>query len=253
MVRYGLIGYPLGHSYSRAHFTRKFREEGLDSFEYLNYEISSIDQVTAIIREQEDLAGFNVTIPYKTAVLPILDRLDETAQRIGAVNTVTIRRPGGKPYLTGYNTDIIGFKKSLLRMNPLRPIRALLFGTGGSSLAVARALEELEIPYLRVSRTIKEGCLTYRDINPSRASSHHLWINCTPVGMYPESAACLPLPYSRLTPGHFLYDLVYNPEITLFLQKGKDAGATVMNGKEMLFEQAEASWEIWMRERNQTI
>jgi shikimate dehydrogenase len=243
--KFGLIGFPLGHSYSKNHFTRKFEREGLAYHSYENFEIPSVDQIVKIIRTNRDLIGLNVTIPYKQAVMRFLDELDPVAEEIGAVNTIRISRTGTNPVLCGYNTDAEGFTRSLARWSPDRSLSALVFGTGGSSLAVKYALEKMGIRYLQVSRTPMEGGITYGDLTRELAAAHLLWINCTPVGMFPRISEKLPLPYEYLTPAHYLYDLVYNPEITEFLKMGIKAGSSTLNGSAMLYEQAEASWRIW--------
>jgi shikimate dehydrogenase len=241
---FGLIGYPLGHSYSKNHFSRKFEHEGLINFRYDNFEIPSIELLVQVINENPDLAGLNVTIPYKQLVLRYLDEIDPEALIIGAVNTIKIIRSESKYQLKGYNTDSIGFLNSVSRWPISQSVKAIVFGTGGSSLAVKFALSKLGLEFTSVSRNSPES-LPYDAITPEIAIGHKLWINCTPVGMFPANADKLPLPYECLTEDHFLYDLVYNPDVTAFLEMGIKAGSKVMNGRNMLFEQAEASWKIW--------
>jgi shikimate dehydrogenase len=243
--KFGLVGYPLGHSYSKEHFTRKFEQEGLLQCSYNNFEIESASLIRYIFATHEDLIGLNVTIPHKQAVIPFLDFIDPVAREIGAVNTIKVNRSGSTMTLTGYNTDVIGFSKSMEKWPLNNSLKALVFGTGGSSLAVKYVLMQLGIEYETVSRQKRIDSLTYEEISPSIVSNHLLWINCTPVGMFPKIGALLPLPYELLTTGHFLFDLVYNPDLTGFLKMGGLAGASIMNGRQMLYEQAEAAWKIW--------
>jgi shikimate dehydrogenase len=247
--KFGLIGYPLGHSYSKGHFTRKFVHEGLSGYSYENYEIASIGSIIDIIKKDPDLVGLNVTIPYKQAVMGYLDEIDTIAAEIGAVNTIKITHSGEQVLLNGYNTDIIGFTKSINRWQLEKPVKALVFGSGGSSLAIKYALKNLGISFISVSRKSEAGFIPYQELTEKVAKEYRLWINCTPVGMFPHSDETLPLPYQHLSPEHYLYDLVYNPDITLFLSKGVSCGAHIMNGMAMLYEQAESSWEIWTGEK----
>ena len=272
MRKFGLIGFPLSHSFSKKYFTEKFEKEGIQGAQYELYPLESIDALPGLLKEQPELVGLNVTIPYKQVVIPFLDELDEKAAAIGAVNTILIRN--GK--LKGYNTDYHGFKDSLLKWlgaNPL-PENALVLGTGGASKAVEATLKDLNISYQMVSRNPKEGQLSYTDLNTStlvhRSSSkgapQHLSteasakegtstrlhlrtstlvVNTTPLGMSPHTEAKPELPYEQLTEGHFLYDLVYNPLVTAFMQEGINRKCWVKNGLEMLHGQAEKAWEIW--------
>ena len=245
MNRYGLIGYPLGHSFSAAYFAAKFEREGVAGCRYENFPIEAITQVERLVQEYPDLRGFNVTIPYKEAILPHLDVLSAEAQAIGAVNCVKIT-PQGR---MGYNTDTYGFTVSLLKLlggkTGAAGLHALVLGTGGSSKAVRYALEKLEIPYRSVSRTAHPGGLTYQELKGAVMASHRLIINTTPLGMSPNSDSFPDIPYRMLTPRHFLFDLVYNPSLTRFMEQGREYGAAVQNGYEMLVAQAEKSWEIW--------
>jgi shikimate dehydrogenase len=245
--KFGLIGYPLGHSYSKGHFTNKFNQEGLNNYSYENFEIESVGLIREIVQKNPDLIGLNVTIPYKQSVIPYLDHIDFEAALIGAVNTIRISNINHSAYLSGYNTDIIGFTKSLNHWQLKLPVKALVLGTGGSSLAVKNALGKMGISFQSVSRIPGENCISYRMVTKKIAGDHLLWINCTPVGMFPQINQKLPLPYEMLSDHHYLFDLIYNPEVTEFLKMGEKAGAKVMNGSVMLFEQAEASWEIWNR------
>lgn len=240
MEKYGIIGYPLGHSFSRAFFTEKFLREGIDA-EYVNFEIPSAGMLTDVVRSNPDLRGLNVTLPHKEAVIPLLDELTDEAREIGAVNVVRVR--DGK--LKGYNSDIIGF------MDSIRPLlqpwhrHALVLGTGGASRAIRVGLQRLGLDWTYVSRTPADGRLTYHDLTPEVMAHYQVIVNCSPVGMYPKVDACPDIPYQLLTARHLLYDLVYNPEETLFLRRGAEQGAAVKNGLEMLHLQALASWRFW--------
>ena len=245
MKRFGLIGYPLGHSFSKKYFTEKFEKEGIEDCEYELYPLESIDELPDLIKSEKGLIGLNVTIPYKQQVIKLLDEIDPKAEQIGAVNTIKIQ---GKK-LKGYNTDYIGFKESLVKFvgpNPM-PEKALILGTGGASKAVKAALEDLKVDYQFVSRNPSEGNLSYEVLNTqySILNTSKLIINTTPLGMAPATESLPDLPYHQLTEQHYLFDLVYNPLKTAFMQKGIDAKCWVKNGLEMLYGQAEAAWEIW--------
>lgn len=246
MRTYGLIGYPLGHSFSRQFFTRKFAQEGKTE-QYLNFEINPVDEVIRVIHEHPELAGLNVTIPYKTKIIPYIDILDETSGAIGAVNTIKIERPKpGKILLKGFNTDVFGFTNSLKPL--LRPhhTHALVLGTGGASRAVIHALEKLEIRCLVVSRKLIPGeTISYADLTQELMNTYTLIINTTPLGTFPDSGNCPDIPYEYLSCRHLLYDLVYNPPETRFMQLGRIKKASVRNGYEMLELQALKSYEIW--------
>lgn len=243
---YGLVGKSLGHSFSRNFFNSKFESENIDA-RYVNFELPSIDHFPDLFTERLNLAGVNITIPYKQQVIPYLDALDPVAQEIGAVNVVKIyRQPDGSISLKGYNSDAIGFGDSL------RPLvcdgvvrRALVLGTGGASRAVDYALRKLGITPTFVSRTPREGVITYADITPEVITDHLVIVNTTPLGMYPDVDACPDIPYRALTPAHICYDLLYNPDNTMFMKKAAARGATVKNGLEMLLLQAFVSWNIW--------
>ena len=239
MDKYGLIGYPLGHSFSVTYFNEKFQSENIDA-EYVNFEIPRIEDFMEVIDENPDLRGLNVTIPYKEQVIPYLDELDKDTAKIGAVNVIKIIRQGkGKVKLVGYNSDIIGFTQSIEPL--LRPHhkRALVLGTGGAAKAVYHGLENLGIESTYVSRTKRS--------NDVLMAEHTVIVNCTPVGMYPKVDECPEIPYDRLTSDHLLYDLLYNPNETLFMKKGRMHGSMVKNGLEMLLLQAFAAWGIWQR------
>lgn len=240
MDKYGIIGYPLGHSFSRNFFTEKFQREHIDA-EYVNFEVPSADALTDIVRCNPNLRGLNVTLPHKEAVIPMLDELSDEARDIGAVNVIRVRNG----YLKGFNSDIIGFMDSLRPLLKPGHQRALVLGTGGASRAIKVGLERLGLSWTYVSRTPAQGRLTYADLTPQVMQDYQVIVNCSPVGMYPRVDACPDIPYHLLTPRHLLYDLVYNPQETLFLRRGAEQGATVKNGLEMLHLQALASWEFW--------
>lgn len=249
MPTYALLGYPLSHSFSRRHFTEKFAEAGISAtHHYVNFELSNINQLKEKLDEYSDLKGFNVTIPYKRAILPFLDDVDPVAARIGAVNTVAINN--GR--LIGYNTDYIGFRDDLLlqsgkqgRHDSFAGQSALVLGTGGASLGVREALNQLSIPFLLVSRSSALGQITYADITPAIVASHQLIVNTTPLGTFPDTDTFPAIPYHLLTADHFCYDLVYNPPVTAFMHKALGANAGAANGLGMLYGQAEAGWRIW--------
>lgn len=250
MDTYGLIGFPLKHSFSAKFFAEKFLREGIDA-EYLNFEIEDIHEIRRVILFHQHMKGLNVTIPYKEKVLPFLHDISPEAEKIGAVNAIKVDRKPGDMYfyrLTGYNTDYIGFRDSLSPLlNPAVHRKALILGTGGASKAVAQALQDLNIDWQYVSRTPQGNRLTYDMLTPEIMSTHQLIVNASPVGTFPHSDACPDIPYQLLTADHLLYDLVYNPEETLFLKKGKAQGTVTKNGREMLEIQAAAAWEIWNR------
>ena len=239
MRHYGIIGYPLVQSFSAKYFNEKFATESIDA-EYSLYPVQTRELQSVIGNLSETLDGFNVTLPYKQTIIPYLERLDETAQAIGAVNVVYQH--------VGYNTDCLGFIESL------RPIvrefdqKALVLGTGGASKAVCYGLRRLGITPTLVSRTPKEGMLGYNDLTEEVMAAHTIIVNCTPLGMFPETEACPDIPYERLSARHLLFDCIYNPKVTRFLQKGQAQGATIKNGMEMLVGQAKAAWKIWNKE-----
>ncbi|WP_161889940.1 shikimate dehydrogenase family protein [Pontibacter russatus] len=242
MRKFGLIGKKLGHSFSKKYFTEKFEREGIPDALYELYELPSAQELGALLQREPELVGLNVTVPYKQDVLPLLDELDETAAKIGAVNTIKISEGKTK----GYNTDYIGFKISLEEFYPQRERgKALVLGTGGAAKAVWAALEALQTPYMAVSRTPAPGQLPYAQLTPELLQSYNLIINTTPIGMHPHPEAAPPVPYEALTARHYLYDLVYNPEETQFLRNGAAAGAKTCNGLGMLYRQADAAWDIW--------
>ena len=247
MKKYGLLGYPLGHSFSRNYFNQKFEAERIDA-EYLNFEIPEIKEIKNVIKENPELNGLNVTIPYKEQVIPYLDDLDEDARLIGVVNVIKFSKGlFGKVKLKGYNSDIIGFKQSIEPLLKEHHRKALILGTGGASKAVFQGLKQLGVASTFVSRKAKEYCITYEEITPKVMEQYTVIVNTTPLGMYPNVNACPDIPYDLLTSDHLLYDLLYNPDETLFMRKGKEKGAVVKNGLEMLLLQAFAAWEIWQK------
>ncbi|MBQ6225048.1 MAG: shikimate dehydrogenase [Bacteroidaceae bacterium] len=262
MDKYGLIGFPLGHSFSRGFFTEKFAREGIDA-EYVNFEIPDASMLLDVIRDNPELRGLNVTLPHKQAVIPLLDELSDEAREIGAVNVIRIETPSNSPFrgrtqedlplegewkgaiLKGYNSDIIGFTESIRPLLQPWHKKALVLGTGGASKAICVGLNRLGIEWTYVSRSPREGMLTYEDITAETLQQYTVIVNCSPVGMFPKVDHAPAIPYELLTTKHLLFDLVYNPEDTLFMQKGRAQGATVKNGLEMLHLQAVASWEFW--------
>jgi len=247
MQKYGLVGYPLKHSFSIGYFNEKFSSEKIEA-EYINFEIPDINNFPEIIEANPNLHGLNVTIPYKEKVIPYLDELDKQTAAIGAVNVIKIiRNKGGKPKLIGYNSDIIGFTQSMQPLLQSHHKKALILGTGGASKAVFHGLKNLGIEAKFVSRTARFGMLTYEELNAEIIKEYTVIVNCTPVGMYPKVDACPDIPYEAITSEHLLYDLLYNPNITLFMKKGEAKGAVTKNGLEMLLLQAFAAWEIWQK------
>ena len=240
MIKYGIIGYPLGHSFSRGFFTEKFAREGIDA-QYLNFEIPDVAMLRDVLRDNPELRGLNVTLPHKQAVIPLLDEMSDEAREIGAVNVIRVR--DGR--LRGYNSDIIGFSESIKPLLKPHHTKALVLGTGGASKAICVGLTRLGLEWTYVSRTPREGMITYDALTPEVMAEYTVIVNCSPVGMYPKVDAAPAIPYECLTPRHLLFDLVYNPEDTLFMQKGRAHGATVKNGLEMLHLQAIASWRFW--------
>ncbi|WP_343668278.1 shikimate dehydrogenase [Chitinophaga sp.] len=242
MKVYGLIGYPLSHSFSKGFFAEKFAREGIQGCVYDSFSLPAITDLSALIEKYgTELNGLNVTIPYKEAVIPYLDELSPAAAKMKAVNC--IRFINGRKI--GHNTDAIGFRRSLEPLLQPHHNKALVLGTGGAAKAVQYVLEALNIPYKLVSRQASAGTITYEAVTADVIATHTLIINTTPLGMYPNVDAAPALPYEKLNEQHLLYDLIYNPAITAFLQKGAERGATIKNGHEMLILQAEASWEIW--------
>lgn len=246
MIRYGLIGFPLTHSFSQRYFTEKFSREGISGSRYDLFEMPDVAMALPELLQTPDLRGLNVTIPHKQTVLPFLDRIDGSAEKIGAVNVIKIETDGST---TGYNSDYYGFRQSLTDWlssldRTTNGLQALVLGTGGASKAVMVALADLQIPFKSVSRTKTDSSLTYSEL-PNLLASYQLIINCSPVGTYPNIDVAPDLPYDQLTDQHLLYDLVYNPAETKFMKIGAKQGAAVLNGYQMLVLQAEKAWEIW--------
>lgn len=244
MRRFGLLGYPLTHSFSQKYFTEKFAELGLTDCVYENFSLAGIDEFSNVLKDYKDLRGFNITIPYKKQVLSFLHESTEAVKTIGACNCVNIK----DGILTGYNTDVTGFEQSISPFLQPHHTKALVFGTGGASAAVVFVLKKLGIDVQYVSRTVSENAIGYESVDETMLSTHHLLVNTTPVGMYPNVEGSPAIPYQYLTSQHHLCDLVYNPVETKFLEKGRLQGTTTQNGYEMLILQAEESWRIWNEE-----
>lgn len=243
MKLFGLIGYPLEHSFSKIFFSAKFRDEGLADCEYRNFPINSVGEFPLLLKKEPTLCGLNVTIPYKESIIPLLDELDSEAREIGAVNCVVIES-GGKT--KGYNTDAYGFFTSIRPFLENRFERVLILGRGGSARAVSHILRKIGLTVLHVVRKpVGDDEIGYNQLTPELIQHFHLIVNTTPLGTFPAIDALPQIPYESLTSDHFLYDLVYNPEETLFLKKGKSFGAQTMNGYQMLVHQALRSWEVW--------
>ncbi len=245
MKRYGLIGYPLGHSFSQKYFTEKFSRENIDA-DYTLFPIPTIDDLPALLNDIPELVGLNVTIPYKEKVIPFLDDFDADAKAVGAYNVIKItRQPNGKYFLKGYNSDTYGFRESIRPLLQPHHKKALVLGTGGASKAAVATLHSLGISTTLVSRSQSKGQLTYDDLSAEVMAENLLIVNATPLGMSPNVDTCPPIPYDCLTTKHLCFDIVYNPLKTLFLQKAEQQGVTIKNGLEMLHLQAEGAWKIW--------
>lgn len=245
MDKYGLIGYPLGHSFSISYFNQKFQDENIDAV-YENYEIPSIDALPEVLSSNPELKGINVTIPYKEKVLPFLDSISPEARAIGAVNVIRVSHKGNKTILKGYNSDVIGFTKSIEPMLDKKlHQKALILGTGGASKAIDYGLRNLGLETVFVSRYERPGTIQYKNVTPEVVKEYNVIINCTPLGMYPKTEVCPELPYEAMDSHTILYDLIYNPDETLFMKRGAEYGANVKNGLEMLLLQAFSSWEFW--------
>lgn len=246
-MNFGLLGKSLSHSFSKSYFEEKFKKENLSEFRYYNFDVENLDSLYQII-SNNNLKGLNVTIPYKEQIITLLNDIDPTAQEIGAVNCIKITKKNNQQFLKGYNTDYYGFGQSIKPF--LEPIheRALILGTGGASRAIDYALKKVGVDVYFVTTGKKKAStyFHYSELNEYILNSFKLIVNCTPLGMYPNAEVCPDIPYQFITPQHLLYDLVYNPETTLFLQKGKEKGAVTINGLNMLKLQADKAWEIWM-------
>ena len=246
MKEYGLIGRSIGHSFSQAYFTEKFKALNIEDAAYRLYPLERIEDIHELISSKRNLHGLNVTIPYKEAIIPFLDQLDEKAEAVGAVNTIKIVKGRSRPYLVGYNTDVLGFKTSLEPLLAKEHDAALILGTGGAAKAVAYVLEELSIPYFYVSRLpTNEKQLSYDNLTSEILSTHLLIVNCTPVGTYPNINESPLINFEGIGGKHIIYDLVYNPPETKLIKVLSKKGSTTMNGLKMLELQAEASWRIW--------
>ena len=244
MDKYGLIGYPLGHSFSIGYFNEKFANENIDA-QYINFEIPSIDNLVEVLSSNPQLRGLNVTIPYKEQVIRYLDSISPEAQAIGAVNVIRVSQKGNQTFLRGFNSDVIGFTKSIEPLLERYHRKALILGTGGAAKAVDYGLKSLGLETQMVSRSRKTGAITYDDVKAETIEEYNVLVNCTPLGLYPNVDLCPTLPYNAMNSRTLLYDLLYNPDETLFMRKGREQGATVKNGLEMLLLQAFASWEFW--------
>jgi shikimate dehydrogenase len=250
MRLFGLVGFPLGHSWSPGYFNQRFREEIEETTVYKLFPLPSEQEIPRMIRNNEELVGFNVTIPFKEKILRFLDETDPLATATGSVNLVLIDRTRHPMHLKGFNTDAPAFESSL--PSPLTHTHALVLGTGGSSRSVAYVLKKLGVELLHVSRHPgKPGSVTYEELHADRSmlKKYTLIINTTPLGMFPDVASAPPIPYGQLTPVHFLYDLVYNPEVTTFLQKGAEHGTVVQSGKDLFFLQAALSYSLFTGNR----
>lgn len=244
MDKYGLIGYPLGHSFSVSYFNQKFIDEGIDA-QYENFEIQTIEALLEVLSSNPNLRGLNVTIPYKQKVISYLDSISPEARAIGAVNVIRVEHDGHRTILKGYNSDVIGFTQSIEPMLEKWHKKALILGTGGASKAIDYGLKALGLETVFVSRFKRPGTVLYKDVTPEVIKEYNVIVNCTPCGMYPHTEECPELPYEAMDNHTILYDLIYNPDETLFMKKGEAYGANTKNGLEMLLLQAFASWEFW--------
>lgn len=249
MRKFGLIGYPLGHSFSKKYFTKKFLTERISDCSYDNYPIENLEHFRALLTSEKDLCGLNVTIPYKSQIIGFLDNIDGEAEEIGAVNVLKIKRHRDKIDLTGYNSDVTGIKDSLLPYVNEKVTHALVLGTGGSSRAVCHVLRQFGLNITLVSRDRKHGALSYSDIDQVILNQTQLIVNTTPLGMFPNTGSMPDINYRGLNRTHILFDLVYNPELTTFLKMGAEQGCTVISGIKMLHSQAEKAWEIWNNDK----
>lgn len=240
--KFGLVGRNIGYSFSKGYFTAKFAELGLKDYSYENFDLNTIAEFTELLHNQApNLIGLNVTIPYKEAVIAFLDELDPEASHIGAVNTIRIK--GGRT--KGFNTDLIGFKESLKPLLKPHDSKALILGTGGASKAIARALEMVNIAYTYVSRNPGPNQIAYSALEDGVLEEHTILVQCTPLGTFPDIEKAPDIPYHQITSKHLLYDLIYNPDVTEFLRRGRERGARTKNGLEMLQIQAEEAWKLW--------
>lgn len=247
MKTFGLIGYKLGHSFSKGFFTEKFEKENLKDCEYVNFELDIINEFPGIFDQKKNICGLNCTIPYKQQIMQYLDEIDAEAAAIGAVNTVKVIDQAGKRILKGYNTDLYGFEHSIRPMLDDKHTKALILGTGGASKAVKFFFEKAGISYVSVTsrEALQKNEIHYAHIDAGLMKNYPVIVNATPLGMFPKVETFPDIPYDLITPNHILYDLVYNPLETEFLKKGKEKGAKTKNGLEMLHLQALRAWEIW--------
>jgi shikimate dehydrogenase len=244
MDKYGLIGYPLGHSFSINYFNQRFADEGINA-KYMNFEIPTIDDLAEVLDSNPELKGLNVTIPYKQKVMEYLDSISPEARAIGAVNVIRVTHVGNEIKLKGFNSDVIGFTQSIEPMLEECHKKALILGTGGASKAIDYGLKSLGLETVFVSRYRRPETICYEDVTPEVIKEYNVIVNCTPLGMFPKTEECPNLPYEAMDEHTILYDLIYNPDETLFMKKGAERGANVKNGLEMLLLQAFASWEFW--------
>jgi|SRR5690606_24860989 len=244
--KFGLLGKNISYSFSKGYFTEKFKTLGLTDHSYVNFDLPKIEDIQAIVRDTEDLVGFNITIPYKEAIFPYLTEVDPKAKAIGAINVVKVEENG----LKGYNTDVIGFERSIAPHLKAHHKKALVLGTGGASKAVVFALNTLGLSCQLVSRTAGDNKWSYDDLGKDIMSEYTVIVNCTPLGTFPNTDAKPAIPYQYITKEHLVYDLIYNPETTSFMKYSQDNGATAVNGHKMLKLQAEAAWEIWNKNAN---
>ncbi|WP_299251267.1 shikimate dehydrogenase [uncultured Lacinutrix sp.] len=243
MRRFGLIGKDISYSFSKNYFKNKFEIESIENTSYENFDLENIILFQEKLKQEKDIKGFNVTIPYKESIMPFIDKLNKTAKAIGAVNTIKITKKGN---YVGYNTDYYGFKKSLKPLLKAHHKKALILGTGGASKAIAYALKTLDIEYCFVSRTASERAkFTYNNLTDTIINSYQIIINCTPLGTFPDVDVCPNIPYQALNEKHILFDLIYNPSETKFLRLGRQNKTSIINGEKMLELQAEKSWQIW--------
>jgi shikimate dehydrogenase len=240
-IKFGLVGRDISYSFSRGYFSEKFKQLGLDDHSYMNFDLHEIEAFKNLVLENPEIKGMNVTIPYKEDVIPFLTSLDDKARKIGAVNTIKIDKNG----LTGYNTDVYGFQKSIEPFLKKQHNKALILGTGGASKAIAFVFEELEIEYAFVSRNPQKNQFSYQDLNQAILAEYSILVNATPLGTHPNINQKPSIPYQYISKKHLLFDLIYNPDKTAFLLEGETRGASICNGHSMLKLQAEKSWEIW--------
>jgi shikimate dehydrogenase len=248
MRKFGLIGYPLGHSFSKKYFTEKFLKQHIVDCSYENYPLENLDTLRELISSENSLCGLNITIPYKSEIIRYLDVIDPEAEEIGAVNVIDIKRSSNQIKLYGYNSDVTGISDTLVPFIGDRVTDAVVLGTGGSSRAVCHVLKKFGIKVTLVSRDKKPGVFIYPEIGKAVLERTQLIVNTTPLGMFPNISGLPDINYKDLNRNHILFDLVYNPEITSFLKRGAEQGCTIISGIRMLHSQAEKSWEIWNRE-----